>query len=360
MLPLINKPNLTQNQISPNKVRQILFLILILFLAIVIFKELYFMIASLLGAITLYIITSKWMNVLCTRFRLKRWACALLIILFSLLVFVLPMIWVGSISYHKIKPFVQNPEILKTALTKINLYLQNSLHLTILNESNVDKITNQALPFVQNTIGGTLNVALILVVMYITFYFFLINSVEIERWVQKHIPLKKSNSNLAIAEFKRLVFSNAVGIPLVAIIQGITGLIGYLIFGVDGAILLGILTAVFSVIPMIGAMLVWGPLALYLLAQNQPNHALGVALWGFFLIGSIDNIARFLLQKKIGDVHPLITIFGVIIGINLFGFVGLIFGPILVSMFILIVKIYTDEFGIAITDKVLEEKAIIE
>lgn len=360
MLPIINKLAISQNQISPNKIRQILFLILILFLAIVIFKELYFMFASLLGAITLYIITSKWMTFLCNRFKMKKWACALIIILLSLIVFVLPMSWIGSISYHKIKPFLQNPEIIKTALAEINSYLQNNLHIDILNKSNVDKIADQALPFIQKTIGGTLNVALILVVMYITFYFFLVNSIEIEQWVIKHIPLKKSNSNLVIAEFKRLVFSNAVGIPLVAIIQGICGFIGYLIFGIEGSILLGILTAVFSVIPMIGATLVWGPLTIYLLAQNQPNHAIGIALWGFFLIGSIDNVARFVLQKKIGDIHPLITIFGVIIGINLFGFVGLIFGPLLVSMFILIVKIYTDEFGMAILDKVSEENVISE
>ena len=62
------------------------------------------------------------------------------------------------------------------------------------------------------------------------------------------------------------------------------------------------------------------------------------------------------MQKRIGDIHPLITIFGVIIGINLFGFVGLIFGPLLVSMFILIVKIYVDEFGIADADEICEPK----
>jgi predicted PurR-regulated permease PerM len=221
-------------------------------------------------------------------------------------------------------------------------------------------MTNQAVPFAQNTIGGTLNGLLNLVVMYIILFFLLVNNVEVELWIHKHLPLTKINSAFVIDEFKRLVFSNAVGIPLVAIIQGVAGLVGYLIFGVQGAILLGILTAICSVIPMVGPTLVWGPLALYLMSQGENGHALGVALWGFFLIGSIDNIARFLLQKKIGDIHPLITIFGVVIGINLFGFVGLIFGPLMVSMFILMVKIYTDEFGVANCDPKSEEKIIIE
>jgi predicted PurR-regulated permease PerM len=349
-----------QYQISPNKIRQVLYLTLIIVLAVIIFRELYFMLTSLLGAVTLYVIMHKWMINLCINYKMKKWISALILILISLIVLILPMVWVGSIAYHKIKPFLQNPEILKSAFEQMNMYLQDNLNLNILNKSNVDKISSQGIPFAQSTIGDTLNGVLNLVVMYIILFFLLVNNLEVELWIHKHLPLKKINTNLAIAEFKRLVFSNAVGIPLVAIIQGIAGLIGYLIFGIQGAILLAILTAICSVIPMVGPTLVWGPVALFMLSQGHQGQALGVALWGFFLIGSIDNIARFVLQKKIGDIHPLITIFGVIIGINLFGFVGLIFGPLMVSMFILIVKIYTDEFGIAESDRISAEKLKIE
>lgn len=318
------------------------------------------MLTSFLGAVTLNVIMNKWMIRLCTNYKMKNWVSALILILFSLIVLILPIVWVGSIAFHNIKPYLQNPELLKNTLGQMNLYLQNKLNLDILNKSNVDKISSQGIPFAQSTIGGTLNGVLNLVVMYIILFFLLVNNVEVELWVHKHLPLNKFNTNLAITEFKRLVLSNAVGIPLVAIIQGIAGLIGYLIFGVQGAILLSILTAICSVIPMVGPTLVWGPVALYMLSQGQQGQALGIALWGFFLIGSIDNVARFLLQKRIGDIHPLITIFGVIIGINLFGFVGLIFGPLMVSMFILMVKIYTDEFGIAEADTDSEEKLKIE
>lgn len=345
-----------QYQISPNKIRQVLFLILIIFLAVIMFNELYFMSTSFLGAVTLYVIMHKSMIKLCASTKMKKWIAALLLILLSLIVLILPTIWVGSIAFHKLKPYLQNPELLKNTFEQMNVYLQNKLNLDILNNTNVDKLTSQGIPFAQNTIGGTLNGLMNLVVMYIILYFLLVKHIEVELWVHKHLPLKNFNSNLAISEFKRLVLSNAVGIPLVAIIQGIAGLIGYLIFGVQGAILLAILTAICSVIPMVGPTLVWGPVALFMLSQGQQGKALGVALWGFILIGSIDNIARFMLQKKIGDIHPLITIFGVIIGIDLFGFVGLIFGPLMVSMFILIVKIYTDEFGIAESDRISKEK----
>jgi predicted PurR-regulated permease PerM len=63
------------------------------------------------------------------------------------------------------------------------------------------------------------------------------------------------------------------------------------------------------------------------------------------VIGLVDNVFRIVIQRKWGDVHPLITAFGVIIGVNLFGFVGLIFGPIVIAMFLLLMKIYINEFA---------------
>jgi predicted PurR-regulated permease PerM len=92
-------------------------------------------------------------------------------------------------------------------------------------------------------------------------------------------------------------------------------------------------------------MVVWLPLMIYELSQGHQTAGIGIGLWGLILVGSVDNIARFLIQKKIADVHPLITIFGVLIGVNLFGFIGIVFGPILISMFILLLRVYMDEFG---------------
>ena len=80
-------------------------------------------------------------------------------------------------------------------------------------------------------------------------------------------------------------------------------------------------------------------------AQGQNFKGIMMLAYGFGIIGLVDNLFRITLQKKIGDVHPLVTILGVIVGLNLFGFIGLIFGPLLISLFVLLVKIYTLEFN---------------
>ncbi|MFN7200087.1 MAG: AI-2E family transporter, partial [Bacteroidota bacterium] len=67
-------------------------------------------------------------------------------------------------------------------------------------------------------------------------------------------------------------------------------------------------------------------------------------VFGFGVIGTVDNFLRFTLLRKIGDVHPLVTVFGVIAGLSLFGFIGLIFGPLLISLLLLLIRIYRSEF----------------
>jgi predicted PurR-regulated permease PerM len=88
-------------------------------------------------------------------------------------------------------------------------------------------------------------------------------------------------------------------------------------------------------------------------SQHETN-AWVILIFGLLVLGTVDNLVRLYIQNKWGDAHPLITIFGVIIGVNIFGFMGLVFGPILISLFILLVKIYMREFhlgGMGLDDR---------
>ena len=168
---------------------------------------------------------------------------------------------------------------------------------------------------------------------------------DMELWLRRNMPLKHSNVSIVIKEIKQVIYSNAVGIPIVAIVQGLAGMLGYFIFGSAEFLLMGVLTGICSIIPVVGSLLIWLPLAIYEMSQGRTWPGIGIVIWGLVVIGSVDNIARFMLQKRMSDTHPLITIFGVIIGVNLFGFLGVIFGPLMLSIFILLIKVYIDEFG---------------
>jgi predicted PurR-regulated permease PerM len=152
---------------------------------------------------------------------------------------------------------------------------------------------------------------------------------------------------------------------LISIIQGLTATLGYFIFGIKEWVLWGFLTGVFAFFPVIGTMAVWVPLVLYQYALGDNWHATGLLLYSVLVTGNVDYIARISLLKRMGDVHPVITILGVIVGLGLFGFIGLIFGPLLVNYIIVLFKIYMNEFinkdvqkmaeDIESTEKVVEE-----
>jgi predicted PurR-regulated permease PerM len=141
-----------------------------------------------------------------------------------------------------------------------------------------------------------------------------------------------------------MVISNAIGIPVIALLQGVVALIGYLIIGVNEPWFWFVVTCITAMLPIVGAALAYVPLAIIFFANSQNWQGTFMLIYGFAVIGTVDNVFRFALAKKIGNVHPMITVFGVIIGLKLFGFIGLIFGPLLISMFILLLKIYYSEF----------------
>ena len=145
-------------------------------------------------------------------------------------------------------------------------------------------------------------------------------------------------------ETKKMVRANALGIPLISIIQGVTATLGYFIFGVNEWMLWGFLTGIFAFFPVVGTMAIWVPLVIYTYAVGDNWNATGLLIYSAVVTGNVDYIARITLLKKMGDVHPVITILGVIVGLGLFGFIGLIFGPLLINYIIVLFKIYMNEF----------------
>jgi predicted PurR-regulated permease PerM len=339
------KPGFSKFQIHPNIIRQLFFLCLLIFIGIIIVKELYFMMGAFLGAVTLYVILMYPMKYLVIIKRWPAWISALSLMLLSLIIMVIPLIYMTTVAVDKVMPVVEDPSIINDVFNKVHTYLDTNYQIDILNQENVQKISAQILPIAQKTLGGTFSALGNIFLMYLVLYFMLVQTRQVEKWLRKNVPFKTANVKKIITDIRNLVYSNALGIPIVAIIQGVVGTIGYWLFGVDEYILMGILTAISSVIPIIGTLAIYLPLAIYQYIVGGSFEGLGVAFWGFAVIGSVDNIARFLVQKKLADVHPLITLLGVIMGINLFGFIGVIFGPLLLSVFFILSRIYVDEFG---------------
>lgn len=327
-----------------NRIKQILLLTLIIVMAILVIRELYIFLPGILGALTLYILSrGSYFQLVYNRKWRKGWAAGLFII-YYLILLGLPVFLAVTLISPKINAFLHDPEaMVQSAKASINTIQQN-LDINLISESTLTETLGKLSAFLPSLLNSTGVLITNLAILLFLLYYMLVNGAASERHLSKIIPLKQENINLLAHETKRMVKANALGIPLISIIQGAVATVGYYIFGVDEWALWGFLTGVFAFFPVVGTMIVWVPLVIYLFAVNETGMATGLLFYSLVVTGNIDYVARITLLKRMGDVHPVITVLGVIVGLGLFGFIGLIFGPLLVSYVILLYNIYVNEF----------------
>jgi predicted PurR-regulated permease PerM len=342
--------------IDQNRIRQIFFIIVMVLLGLLLFRELYTFVPAVLGAITLYILMHNWMLYLTEKKKWKKGLTVLFLMFASFLVILLPIALLVNMTSSKITYAVQHSSEIIESIKTVIANIEQKIGRNIVSEEDISKLSPLIAQTLPKILGATFNTLTTVFFMYFILYFMLMNARSMENMIYEYIPLRDENLKRIGKEVESMVVSNAIGIPLIAVLQGIVGLIGYFILGVQEPWFWFVVTCITAMIPVVGAALAYVPLAIVFFANGQNWQGIAMLIFGFGIIGLVDNIFRFWLQKKIGNIHPLVTVFGVIIGIKLFGFIGLIFGPLLISMFILLLKIYSNEFLIKKRDlnKIME------
>ena len=331
------------DRFNPEKVRQFFFLVVLVVMGGILFSRLQGFLPSFLGAVTFYVLMRKYMKSLIIR-KWRPWAAALALMLLSFLIIMLPVFFLVNLVSSKVGYVITHAPELTSSLLVFLRDLESRIGYHFLNEETVRKLSGMAIQELPLILGATFNSILTLFMLYFLLYFMLTSCNQMEDWLDDALPLRRDNLVKVRQEIKSMVISNAVGIPLIALMQGIVGLIAYLVLGVNQPFLWFALTCFTSMIPILGSALAYVPLAIVLFVGGETAKSVIVLLYGLIIIGTTDNVFRFWLQRKIGNVHPLVTVFGVIVGVSLFGFIGLIFGPLLISLFILLMRIYHVEF----------------
>ena len=343
-----------KDTIAPRTIRQIFVLLIILFIGILIFRELMPYLSGVLGAITIYVLLRKWMVYLVR----KNWnpdVAALFLMFISFICILIPVAGIVYMLGNKIGEAVTNSEqVLKAVNDQINV-LETKFNYEFSSKINVEEVSSWLTANLEGFAGSTFNILLAIGLMYFMLYYMLTNRAELRNSLYEYIPISEKNLKIIGAESQAMVRSNAIGIPLVALAQGIIALIGFLIFGTKDPFFWFIIVTVGSMIPFIGTLV--GMLPVFILTMSSGNTfaAWGILIYGLVVVGSTDNIIRLFVLKQLDNVHPLITLIGVVVGVPLFGFIGLIFGPLLISLFLVVVRIYRKEFG---EQKITEEPVL--
>lgn len=327
------------------KLKQIVALSGIVILGSFIMLSLTSFIPAFLGAIIMYIICSPLMNYLHVKKKMNKGFSIFLIILLSFLIILVPIFSVTNALISKLTHILSDNTEIFFKIHAANQYINESFGVNILTPENIVKLQEKATSIIPNLVNQTFMIFADIAIMYFILFYLLYTEHHIKNRIIRMFPYKEENAELFAKELVSQTYSNVIGAPLLAIIQCIFAIVGFYIFGLNEPIFWGIICGVLSFIPFVGTALVWVPAGLVQLSVAETWQGIGLLIYGAVVITNVDNVFRFVLQKKIADVHPLVTVFGVIIGLNWFGLPGLIFGPILISYFLIMIKIYRLEYG---------------
>lgn len=195
-------------------------------------------------------------------------------------------------------------------------------------------------------IGTASRAALNLTISCFGLYYLLLQPGETWNAVRPYIPFSARNTEKLSQQFRDITTSTVIGTGLSALLHGVLTSLGFWIVGLPNATLWGAVTIVFSILPVLGSGLVWGPGAIVLLVNHRPGAAVGLALWGILIVGNIDYVIRPMVSRRWGHIHPLVTLIGALVGVPYLGILGLLIGPLAVSYFFELIDMYREEYVI--------------
>lgn len=331
-------------KIPASIIRQVFILIFLAAIFWMITVEMIPYLGGVLAAVTLYVILVPFQKKL-EKHKWKPALAAAFLMIISFICILLPIAGLALLFSTQIKDAIKNSDEITTQIKSQIAQIESFIGFDIVPAIDGSQIKETLSYLISNIASSSVVIFIAVGIMFFILYYMLVNRKTWQKAGIDYLPLKKENVETIGSESINLVKSNAIGIPLVAIMQGVVALIGYFIFGVENPFFWFGITVIGSMIPFVGTALGIAPVCLLLLAQGDTQAAIGILIYGAVVVGSTDNLFRLIVQKRLADIHPLITLIGVVVGVPLFGFIGLIFGPLLVSLFLLLVKIYKNEYG---------------
>lgn len=317
---------------------------LILLLAIIIFKEIQQYLGGFLGAFALFILLKGIMAKLVEHYHWKKGWSASLIVLGTTVFILIPLTGFGFLAVDTISGIKIDPAKIIKTVTEWAEMIEARFGIYLFTPENLSFVPRAGSSVMQTLVSGLSSMLINGIILIFMLYFMLVGYKSLERGAHEILPFSERNKQILREETRSIIQANAIGIPVIAITQGILAYIGYLSFGVSNSLVYAVLVACTTIIPLIGTSLVWVPVGLAVLLQGDIARGILLLCYGLLIIAGSDAVFRFILQKKMANIHPLITFFGVIMGVSMFGFWGIVFGPLLISFLLLFFNMYRHDF----------------
>lgn len=298
-------------------------------------------VSGLLGAPVLYVLFApfhRWLSR-----RMPRSAAAGIVILTAFLLIIIPGIWLIGMLVGQAQgvaaSLVNSPLLARISTLRVGQF-EVGPQLASIGKEVITWLGGSALGFIGTATRFTLN----LLFTFFGLYYLLMNPDGAWRSVEPYIPFSREHVQILRERFVSLTAATVVGTGLVAVVQGTLVGIGFLITGIGNPVFWGVVTMVFGILPVVGAGMVWAPAAISLFLNGHPGGAIFLIILGVVVVANVENLIRPYVFARYSQVHPMITLVGAVLGVSYFGLIGLLIGPLALSYFFELIRMYKEEY----------------
>lgn len=243
-------------------------------------------------------------------------------------------------SFDSLKALLKHPAANTLVNKLLSLFNITEQELQKAVVDNITKIGKESVGLVTSGVGNVVSVAINFVFTLLSIFFFLSDGPMFIEAIGNFMPFSKKQKEKLMQQTKDVIVSTMYGGVTVAVAQGIIGGVAFAILAIPSPVLWGVSMFMASFIPMIGTAVIWVPAAGYLLFSGFYWKGVALVLIGIFAISSVDNIIRPLIMKGKMKMPTIAIFFSILGGIKLFGFIGLIMGPLVLALFVSVFEIF--------------------
>ena len=298
--------------------------------------------SAFLGAGILYaVLRPVWASLVHRRGWSPGWV-AIALVLLTAGGLIVPGAWLSTLLVERLRHVAQNPAPVLAALHRLEARTGTSFIDPGQVRTLLGQLASRLSSWLPSLLGGVLHLILIAGLLLVSLYFLFTQEAAFLGALRRYLPFRPTVQQELWTALRDNVRANVLGQGVIAAGQGLlTGLALWLFQGPDPW-LGGALGLLFAFVPALGAPLVWGPVAALKFAQGDTGQGAGIAGIGLAMF-VLEHVLRLWLGRRLGNIPPLVTLVGVVLGLELFGAVGLVLGPLLLSYLGVLLQVYTRE-----------------
>lgn len=332
------------DQLSLKKYSKYFFIgcfVLIMIISVILIRS---FLISILGAIILAYIFYPLYKKLLRKIRNKT-LCSLIVTIIVLVVLIVPVIFAtNAIINESVSLFYKINNIDSSDINKyIGPYFGENIDIGAYIKNMLNNLSVYIMQQTEKFIWSIPEKFISLFVMFFIIFYSLKDGKSFIKLIGKEIPLREKHKKNLSKKFNSVIYATLYGIIVTSIVAGILGALGFYIFKLGPPILWGLIMAILSMLPVVGASLVWLPVGIYAIVTGNVFAGIGFMIYNWIAVSSMENIVRPKIIGVKGKVHPVFVLLGVLGGLKVFGLIGIIIGPLILSILTLFFEIYISE-----------------